>query len=136
MKKMTIFILVIVFVLLLASCGPESLSDSKKGFCDSMAKLGGAIETAQGIDAGTTVEQVQDAQKELKGAMDGVRESAGDLKEVQLDKVDDAYDAMMDKIKGVSGKDTLGEAAGTIQEAVTKFAAAYKVINTTVCVGK
>jgi hypothetical protein len=137
MKKLTIFTLVIVFALFLSGCGLlDSLSDANKGFCEALGKLGAAAETAQGVDKDSTVEQLDEAKTGLTEAMEGVTGSAKNLKGVQMDKVQEAFDAMMDEIKGVSGDETLGDAAEGVKGAVTKFQAAYKVINTTVCAKK
>ena len=136
MKRRTIFVLVIVFALFLSGCGTESLSDANKGFCEALGKLGAAAETAQGIDNDSTVEQLDEAKTALTEAMEGVTASAKNLKGVQIDKAQEAFDAMMDEIKGISGEETLGDAAEGIQGAVAKFQVAYKVINTTVCAKK
>jgi len=134
MRKIIIFP-IIILALLLVSCGP-SVSDAKTDFCDNLAKLGQAIQTVRDIDADSTLEQVKDAQKQLEEAMAGTRESGGVLKEVQLKATEAAFDEVTKVIEGISDEATLKEAVEAIQKAVTKFDAAFQVINTTICGGK
>jgi hypothetical protein len=68
--------------------------------------------------------------------MANARESLGVLKEIQFNEAENAFGDLIDTIKDIPDETKLKEAAGTIQQAVDKFDAAYTKINTTVCAGK
>jgi hypothetical protein len=135
MKKIVFFVVLMVVVLVLAGCGP-SVGDAKTQFCNDWKELAAAVASAKTLDQNATVEQAKDAQDQIAKAWDKAKKSAANLKEVQLQATEEAFNTLKKTVDDIPDDATLEQAGATVQAAINTFDAAVTTINTTVCVAK
>ena len=134
MKKLSLLIaLILLLATLLSACGTESTGDAKTAFCDTLPPLNTAVHNVKSIDANTTVDQAKQYGKDLEEAWSNTKNAAANLREAQINDIEQAYNEMKSQIDGITGDDTLAGAQAQIQTSAQKFETSYNVITTTVC---
>ncbi len=136
MKKLTVFVIAAMLLLVLAGCGGASLPEANAKFCEDMAKLGQALTTLTNLGPTATVDQLKDAQKGVNQAMDAVKKSGANLKEAKVDLVDTAWKELDKAINNVSDDATLAQAAAGIKTGAAGVKVAYDQLNQVTCVKK
>jgi hypothetical protein len=123
-------------MLLLAGCGVfgPSVGESKTQFCDDWKALQASLANAKALNENSTVEQAQDAQKQVEQAWNKAKNSAAQLQDVQIQAAEDAYNAFTQAVNSIPQEATLGQASAAVQVAANALDTAVTAINTTVCV--
>jgi hypothetical protein len=124
-----------IVLLVLAGCGP-SVGDAKTQFCNDWKALQTSLASAKALNENSTIEQAQEAQKQVAQAWDKAKQSAAQLQDVQLEATEAAYNALKQTIDSIPQEATLGQASAAVQAAVNAFDTAVTAINTTVCVAQ
>ncbi len=134
MKK-SLFILAVLLAFVITGCKSAS-SDPKKAMCDSLDTLNQAVQSAKGLTASTSLDQVKKSGQDLENAWVTVQKSTKKMKEPQLSDIRDSYREMVKSLRTVTDTATLQTAVDTIQTSAPKFDTAYSTINTTSCANK
>ena len=113
----------------LAACSNnDTQEEAESAVCTSLAEVKTAAAGVKALNAESTVNEVEAAQQALESAIAGLRENAEDLDEADLAALESAGDEIQQAAASVSGNDTLGEAATTIQSSTTELDAAVTEI--------
>ena len=113
--KSKIFISIILLTMLVVTGCSKSLEEAQVDFCQALGVYGGAARELQNVNANTTVEEMQSARDVAANARKDVLDAAGDLREVRMRVVEDAWENTQEAINDISGDATLAEAAVIIQ---------------------
>jgi hypothetical protein len=127
-------ILVIVSVLLLlALAGCVSIDRAKANYCQDLGSFGRALVNMRQIDANSTVEELQDGQKDVADAWDDLSKSAGRLADAQYRELEQAHKDLQRTIDDVPDDASLAEAQVAVKLAVLETMARYVDIASTTC---
>jgi hypothetical protein len=132
MRK-AVVVLAALSALVLVGCQQQTVGDAKTQFCTDLKAVNTAVDGVKALGPTSTIEQTQQATKTLEDSWTTLKASAANLKEVQLQATEDAFNQITTAMKGVSDQATLAQAATGIQAGTAAFDVAYKAINTTVC---
>lgn len=113
---------------LTACSNNDTQEEAESAVCTSLAEVKTAAAGVKALNADSTVDEVEAAQQALESAIAGLRENAEDLDEADLAALESAGDEIQQAAASVSGNDTLGEAANTIQSSTTELDAAVTEI--------
>ena len=111
----------LVLVGSLSACSSDSQSDAEAAMCSSIAAVKTAAAQVEGLNATSTVSEAQEAEKALDTALAGLKESAKDVNQADLSALESAGDDIQKAVSGVSGSDSLGEAATTVKASTTEL---------------
>lgn len=109
----------LVLVGTLGACGSESQSEAEAAVCASIAQVKTAAAGVRSLTATSTVNEVEAATQSLSSALAELRKNAADLNEADLNALEAAGDEIVRAAAGVSGSDTLGEAAAAVKTSST-----------------
>lgn len=119
----------LLFVGSLAACSnSDTQEDAESAVCTSVAEVKTAAAGVKSLNANSTIDEVQAAEKALESAITGLRANAADLQEADLAALESAGDEIQKAVAGVSGSDTLGEASASVQASTTALDAAVTEI--------
>jgi hypothetical protein len=133
MKTFTNFV-VLASALLLAACGGPSTQAATQQFCQDLAQVGTSLATLNNIGPDSTVGEVKEARKEVDQAFEQAAASGAQLRDVKLDTVKTAWDALGQTIDDMPDDATLAEAGDAIKQSAAGVQAAYDQLNTVVCI--
>ena len=117
--KRTVIALVIG-ALALTGCG-DSAEETLAAFCQSQDELISSVETARGLSAASTLEEVEAARDAIESAWDSYQSDAQDLSDVVVDAADGAYGRYVAAVDEIPDDATLAEAYGTVEVAVNDY---------------
>jgi heat shock protein HslJ len=129
MKKTTLLplsTLLLVLMLIIAGCGGQSIEEATQEFCQSLVAYGESLATLESLSPTSTVEELKDAQKAEQRARQAVKDSAGDLREVKLDAIDQAWKDLDTTVDRIRNQDTLAQAVGEIKLGTADVRLAYE----------
>ncbi len=106
---------VLVIVLLLAGCQP-SLDDAKSDFCDDLGTFAKSVGEFHSLTPASSVDDVQDAQKDVDDAWNDLQSSAQTLQSVQIDSLQSAYSDLQKDVSNISGDTSVTGALAQIQQ--------------------
>lgn len=99
----------------LAACSSnETQDEAEAAVCTSLTEVQTAVDGMKSLSASSTVDEVEAAQQALDDAVAGLKSSAAELNEADVASLESSADAIKQAVAGVSGDDTLGEAATSI----------------------
>lgn len=103
----------------LAGCGSDTptQADAEARACEAVASLREALQGVAGLEADSTVEEAQQAQQTLDGAITDVEEAATELEAADSAALQAGGEAISTAIDGISGSDTLGVAGAAVAQA-------------------
>jgi len=126
-------LLMLVLAVFVSACQP-SVDEAKQQFCDSLTQLTAAAQKVTNLDANASVDDAKQAQAELQQAWQDFSKSADQLKDVQSDASEDAYNQVINQLQSsISGETTLGDSAQQISAGAKQLLSELKTINTTIC---
>jgi phage-related minor tail protein len=83
--------------------------------------LGQALAAVENLHANSTVDEAEQAQKNLEDALKDVQDTAAELQEVKLDAAQSAFDGLKQAIADIPGDSTLEEAHGMVGDSAEQF---------------
>ena len=131
--KSRITISILLLAMIVATGCSKSLEEAQVDFCQALVDYGAAVRQLQNVNASTTVEELQSARDDVIGAREDVKDAAGDLREVRLRAVEDAWESTQEAVDDISGDATLGEAAATVRGQAFILATEIERINNISC---
>lgn len=100
----------------LAACSDTvSQEDAEAAVCDSITQVRSAAAEVAALNPTSTVDEAQSAIDGLTTAVEGLRSSAADLESADTAAIESAADEVRGAVDDVSGSDSLGEAATSVQ---------------------
>lgn len=108
----------------LTGCSSDPQSDAESAVCTSIASVKTAAAGVRSLDATSTVNEVDAATKALDTAIQDLKKNAADLNQADLKALESAGDDIAKAAVGVSGSDTLGEAAASVKTSASALDAA------------
>ena len=131
--KSRITISILLLAMIVATGCSKSLEEAQVDFCQALVDYGAAVRQLQNVNASTTVEELQSARDDVIGDREDVKDTAGDLREVRLRAVEDAWESTQEAVDDISGDATLGEAAATVRGQAFILATEIERINNISC---
>ena len=126
-------LLMLVLAVFVSGC-QQSVDQAKQNFCTKLNTVIDKTQQLKSVDANTSVEDAKKAKAELEQAWQDFSKAADQLKGVQADASQDAFNKMKKELdSSISGETTLGEGAQKISTGAQQLLTELKVINTTVC---
>lgn len=128
MKKasfLSLVILLLIPLLIIAGCGSQSVEEATQEFCQSLVAYDASLATLESLAPSSTVGDVKDAQKAEQHARQDVKDSAGNLREVKLDAIDQAWQDLDTTVDQISNQDTLAEVADQVSQDLANVRLAY-----------
>lgn len=119
MKKA--FLGLFVLLLLIAVGCKASVEEAEQNYCLALGELGQALAAVENLHARSTVDEAEQAQKDLEEALKDVQDAAAELREVKLDAAQSALDGLKQSISDIPGDSTLKEARGMVVDSAEQF---------------
>lgn len=121
----------------LAACGSDkpSVSDTKAQFCKAVADVAQDEAALANLNAQSSVDDAKSAVANLKDAMSAAKSAAQAVGQAEADALQSAYDQLKSTIDGISGSDTLAQAAPDVAKAGATFHAQWDAIRSKNCGG-
>jgi hypothetical protein len=113
-KTYPTFVLICLLFLLIG-CIPQSLEEAQVDFCQALTAYGHAVQELEGIDADTTVDELNAARENVAAARQAAVDTAADLRSAQVRRAEEAWQDFEEAVTAIPGDATLGEAAATIR---------------------
>ena len=133
MKKARFLVGVLLITLILSACAP-TLDEAKADFCSDLGTFGQAVIDLNNLGVSATVDQLNDAKDAAADAWGDLKSSAETLADVQVDEMEDSYDAVQNDVsQAISGDTTLAEAGGVYAGGLADLLADVSQISITVC---
>jgi hypothetical protein len=114
----------VALIPVMAACGTPSVEDAEANLCQDLNGFAGALSNLAQLNAQSTVKELETAKQEVVKAYQAVQSSADQVEAARLDELETAYNDFDNTVSGISGRDTLGEAAVTVNSAAEEVAAA------------
>jgi hypothetical protein len=114
----------VALIPVMAACGTPSVEDAEASLCQDLNGFAGALSNLAQLNAQSTVKELETAKQEVVKAYQTVQTSADQVEAARLDELETAYNDFDKTVSGISGRDTLGEAAVTVNSAAEEVAAA------------
>jgi hypothetical protein len=118
MKNILFLSLTAVLLLSLAGCGQPSVDQAKANFCQDLGEFGTAVAGLRQLDGASTKQDLQDATNSVQKAWGDLQKSAGTLKDVQVDGVQDAVNDMQQSVNDIPDDATLEAGLADVRGAV------------------
>ncbi|MCM2466239.1 hypothetical protein [Methanoculleus oceani] len=117
MKKTGVFLILLVLILACAGAGcvQPSEEEAETQLCQDLTELGAALESMENTSLRTSVGDIRDGRDQVQSAMEGVRESAGQLANVRVDDLNAAYENLNQAVEDLPDDVTVIEAIQTIR---------------------
>ena len=137
MKKTILLTAIFVLVLLTAACQP-AIDEKKSDFCQDLGDFAQAQVQFRQINPTSTVDDLEEAALALERSWENLKDSAGDLAEVQLRSLEDALQNLRRDIEDVpDDAENLAEAELMIkQDVLSTMAETVQIFNTTCTYGQ
>ena len=119
MKKA--FLGLFVLLLLFAVGCKASVEEAEQNYCLALGELGQALAAAENLHANSTVDEAEQAQKNLEDALKDVQDAAAELQEVKLDAAQSAFDGLKGAIADIPGDSTLEGARSMVVDSAEQF---------------
>ncbi len=101
-----------ILPLLLAACGGQpSVEDAEAALCGAIDDFGGALVAYSQLDAQSTVDDLQTAREDVVSSYEAMQTAASTVEAARVADIETAYSDLESTVDGISGRDTLGEAA-------------------------
>lgn len=116
---MKTWILFVAMVLILAcagaGCVQPSEEEAEAQLCQDLEELGAALESMENTSLRTSVGDLREGRDQVQSAMEGVRDSAGQLANVRVDELNAAYEDLDQAVEGLPDDVTIIEGIQTIR---------------------
>lgn len=112
--------LLLLLAVALAGCdttNAPTAASAKSAVCQGVAAVQAAVGTLATVDANTRVSEVQGAKQKLDTAVEALRRANEVLNNENVTQIVTSYDSLSQSIAQVANQETLGAAAGAVQEA-------------------
>jgi hypothetical protein len=108
----------------LGACSSQTQDQAESAVCASLAQVKTAAAGVKALSATSTVNEVESATKALSASITELKKSAADLNQADLTALEAAGNDIQKAVAGISGSDTLGEAASSVKTSTTALDAA------------
>ena len=117
MKKTGILFVALVLILACAGAGcvQPSEKEAEAQLCQDLGELGAALENMENTTLRSSVGDIRDGRDQVKSAMEKVRDSAGQVANIRLDKLNAAYEDLDRAVQDLPDDATVPEAIQTIR---------------------
>lgn len=114
----------------LAACSnsTESQAEAESAVCTSLAQVKTAAADVKALNSTSTVSDAKSATAALEKALEEFKKSAQDVSEADKAALESATKQISQAVNGVTGGDTLSEAAGSVQGSSASLDAAVTQI--------
>lgn len=119
MKKIMLIVIAVLLVTpLVTSCSlfAPSVDEAKADFCADLGELGEAVVNVRQINEGSTVQELQDANKAVQDAWDNLKSSAQTMKSVKINGIQQSVGTLGKTVGDISDDATLTEAQLSIKQ--------------------
>lgn len=101
--------------ILLVGCGRQpSVEDAEAMLCGAINDFGGAVAAYSQLDAQSTVDDLREVRSGVAESYAAVQSAATALQDARIAELETAYSDLDATVSGISGRDTLGEAASQV----------------------
>lgn len=115
MKSRIPISILLLLMFVFTGCISQSLEEAQVEFCQALVDYGQAVENLKEINADTTMAELQTASDDVTEARQAVADTAVDLRQAQVRRVEQAWEDTQSELNNISDDATLGEAAATIR---------------------
>ena len=117
MKKMGILFVALVLILACAGAGcvQPSEKEAEAQLCQDLGELGAALENMENTTLRSSVGDIRDGRDQVKSAMEKVRDSAAEVANIRLDRLNAAYEDLDRAVQDLPDDATVPEAIQTIR---------------------
>jgi outer membrane murein-binding lipoprotein Lpp len=117
MKKTGVLFIALVLILACAGAGcvQPSEEEAEAQLCQDLGELGAALESMENTSLRTSVGDLREGRDQVQSAMEGVRESAGQLANVRVDELNAAYEDLDQAVENLSDDVTVIEGIQAIR---------------------
>ena len=117
MKKTGVLFIALVLILACAGAGcvQPSEEEAEAQLCQSLADLGAAVESMENTSLRSSVGDIRDGRDQVRSAMEGVRESAGQVATIRLDRLNAAYEDLDQAVQSLPDDATVPQAIQTLR---------------------
>ena len=117
MKKMGILFVALVLILACAGAGcvQPSEKEAEAQLCQDLGELGAALESMENTSLRSSVGDIRDGRDQVKSAMEKVRDSAAEVANIRLDRLNAAYEDLDRAVQDLPDDATVPEAIQTIR---------------------
>jgi ElaB/YqjD/DUF883 family membrane-anchored ribosome-binding protein len=117
MKKTGILFVALVLILACAGAGcvQPSEEEAEAQLCQDLGELGAALEGMENTSLRSSVGDIRDGRDQVQSAMEKVRDSAGQVANIRLDKLNAAYEDLDRAVQDLPDDATVPEAIQTIR---------------------
>lgn len=117
MKKTGILFVALVLILACAGAGcvQPSEKEAEAQLCQDLGELGAALENMENTTLRSSVGDIRDGRDQVKSAMEKVRDSAAEVANIRLDKLNAAYEDLDRAVQDLPDDATVPEAIQTIR---------------------
>jgi hypothetical protein len=114
---------------LLLACDQPTTADLESELCNNLDQLGAALTELSQVNAQSSVSDLRDARDNVAQAYQDVRTSASAVEASRLEDLQVAYDNLDSTVNNISGRETVGEAAGNVATALSNVQAARQQVD-------
>jgi hypothetical protein len=118
--KRLFLVLLVLLPLIVAGC-KATKEEAEQNFCLALGELGQALAAVENLHSRSTVDEAEQAQKNLDDAIKEVQDAAAKLQEVRLDAAVGAFDNLKSEIQSISGDATLKDAQKMVLDSAESF---------------
>ena len=124
--KLTLKALWTLPILLAAACGggTPTVADAEASLCSAIDDFGGALTAYGQLTADSTVDELQTAREDVASSYEAMQAAASTVQDARIADVETAYSDLQGTVDGISGRDTLGEAATQVSDGLSTVQAA------------
>jgi len=117
MKKMGILFVALALILACAGAGcvQPSEKEAEAQLCQDLGELGAALESMENTTLRSSVGDIRDGRDQVKSAMEKVRDSAAEVANIRLDRLNAAYEDLDRAVQDLPDDATVPEAIQTIR---------------------
>lgn len=119
------------------ACGDDSddsVESATADFCSAAGDVAQDVAALGDVGSDTSVDDAQTAVDNLQSAVDSMESAASDLGQEKVDATKSAFDDMKSAIEGISGSDSLADAATEVTQARDTFVKEFNEIQASNCV--
>lgn len=121
--------LLMALPLLLAGCGQPSTEQAEAQLCTDLAQFKASLTEFSQINANSQVNDLRGARENVAKSFQAVRDSAATVEAARLDDLQAAQDNIDSTINGISGRETVGEAATQVADSLANAQAAEAAVS-------
>jgi hypothetical protein len=128
MKQFLHFLVVALFLTtVLAACNTESaptLTDARRGVCQALDSLRGAVTTLNAIDPDTSVAQLKEMRENVGRLVEAARRANSVLQMQQITDMVEAFDTFSRTVDGLNPDQRVGDATAGLQASSARIISA------------